>query len=85
MRFLESVFSGINNAKREQREDSQYERLEDTPFLYSSEELRELSKSANKDQKASIYRHMVDFDVHDDEELTGYYDLSRDLWDDFSK
>lgn len=81
MGFFDSVFSGYKSVKG--RSNYPYDVLENTPYLHSSQQLRELTKGASKDQKASVYRHMVDVDVHDNPELKGYYDLSREIWDDF--
>lgn len=80
--FLTSVFSGINAARDGKKSDWMYDQVENSPILYPSNQLRDMSRGATKEQKASIYKHMVDHDVVDPE-YKGYYNLSRSIWDDF--
>lgn len=83
MGFMDTVFKGVSAGRDNAKEDWGYNVLENTPILHGSDQLRTMSKHANKDQKASIYKHMVNHDVVD-EQYEGYYKLSRELWDDFS-
>jgi hypothetical protein len=61
------------------RKNSMYEYLRHTPYLHSSDYLRELYESAHsKAEKDAIFRYIQRFDV-DDEEYKGYYSLYEEI------
>lgn len=65
--FLFSVNAGVKSAGRTSSPASwKYDDLKTTPYLYGSEYLGELYKSAKEDwQKDAVYDHMVRYDVLD--------------------
>ncbi|AFQ15539.1 hypothetical protein P9Y62_06940 [Bacillus thuringiensis] len=61
----------------------QYDYLNDTPYLYSSKELRNMYKeSRGKGEANSIVKHMERHEVFNNKEYRGYYSLSNDIMED---
>lgn len=61
----------------------QYDYLNDTPYLYSSKELKNMYKgSRSKGEAKSILSHMERHEVFNNKEYRGYYSLSNDIMDD---
>ncbi|AEA15545.1 MULTISPECIES: hypothetical protein [Bacillus] len=61
----------------------QYDYLNDTPYLYSSKELRNMYKeSRGKGEANSIVNHMERHEVFNNKEYRGYYSLSNDIIED---
>ncbi|MEH7457705.1 hypothetical protein V7183_10830 [Bacillus sp. JJ1127] len=61
----------------------QYGYLNETPYLYSSKELRSMYKEARgKGEAKSILEHMERHEVFNNKEYKGYYRLSNDIMDD---
>ncbi|KFN11978.1 MULTISPECIES: hypothetical protein [Bacillus] len=60
----------------------QYDCLNDTPYLYSSKELRKMYKNSNgKKETNAIVEHMERHEVYNNREYKGYYRLSNDIMD----
>jgi hypothetical protein len=63
----------------ERRKSSVFEYLRHTPYLHSSDYLRELYESAHsKAEKDAIFRYIQRFDV-DSEEYKGYYSIYEEI------
>ncbi|WP_440604122.1 hypothetical protein [Bacillus sp. GB_SG_008] len=61
----------------------QYAHLNETPYLYSSKELRKLYRNSNgKKETNAIMDHMERHEVFNYREYKGYYRLSNDIMDD---
>lgn len=57
-----------------------YNDLTETPYLYSSKHLRGMYKDArNNDERECILQHLVNHQVHDDDEYAGYIKLSKQI------
>lgn len=57
-----------------------YEELYDTPYLYSSKSLTDMyKKAADHTEKEVILQHLVNHDVHNDEEYPSYLELSKTI------
>lgn len=67
--------------KKTRKSDYHYNIIENTPILHSSDILKTMYDNADHDQKASIYKHIIDHDVQD---LDGYKDIATSIWDDYS-
>ncbi|NNU85353.1 hypothetical protein ETC05_16570 [Geobacillus sp. BMUD] len=63
----------------ERRKSAVFEYLRHTPYLHSSDYLRELYESANtKAEKNILFNYIKRFEV-DDEEYSGYYSLYEQI------
>ncbi|KMQ12908.1 hypothetical protein ACU80C_12190 [Bacillus mycoides] len=61
----------------------QYDYLNDTPYLYSSKELKSMFKeSKGKGETKSILNHMERHEVFNNKEYRGNYSLSNEIMDD---
>ncbi|MEK4409396.1 MULTISPECIES: hypothetical protein [Bacillus] len=61
----------------------QYDYLNDTPYLYSSKELKSMYKdSRGKGEANAIVKHMERHEVFDNKAYRGYYSLSNEIMDD---
>jgi hypothetical protein len=61
------------------RKSAVFKYLQNTPYLHSSDYLRELYESANtKAEKNTIFRYIERFGV-DDEEYKGYYSIYEQI------
>ncbi|QWG42102.1 hypothetical protein EXW35_12175 [Bacillus mycoides] len=61
----------------------QYDYLNDTPYLYSSKELKSMFKeSRGKGETKSILNYMERHEVFNNKEYRGYYSLSNEIMDD---
>lgn len=62
---------------------SQYQMLYNTPYLYSSQTLRQMYKNTKKeDDICAIQEHMQRHEVYLDRQYRGYYYLSQKIEDD---
>lgn len=62
---------------------NQYQMLYSTPYLYSSEMLRQMYKGNKKeDNMYAIREHMLRHDVYLDRQYRGYYYLSQQIEED---
>lgn len=72
--YLENYMDGENM--------SQYQMLYSTPYLYSSETLRQMYKGTKKEDNIyAIQEHMLRHEVYLDQQYRGYYYLSQKIED----
>ncbi|KAB5644638.1 hypothetical protein [Bacillus thuringiensis] len=55
----------------------QYQHLEETPFLHSSNYLSEMFQKGNIRERHAVMKHMLKHEVFDEPEYEGYYNLSK--------
>ncbi|WP_035430838.1 hypothetical protein [Bacillus sp. UNC322MFChir4.1] len=61
----------------------QYDHLNDTPYLYSSKELRQMyNQSRSRGETESILNHMQNHKVFNQKEYRGYFSLSQVIEED---
>jgi CRISPR/Cas system-associated protein Cas5 (RAMP superfamily) len=80
---LQSIFQAYAEHRKKHRKMSEFEYLENTPYLHSSDYLRELYRGADtKEKKQKLFDYIERFEVND-KEYKGYYSLydriGRDL------
>jgi hypothetical protein len=61
----------------------QYAQLNNTPYLYSSQHLKQLYKeSRNQGETEAIWNHLECHEVTEDRQYKGYYSLAEDIRED---
>lgn len=77
--MLKGFFDGLAEHRQKQASQRDYDYLEQTPYLHSSDYLRNLyNRSRDDDQRSQLMDYMERFDVTD-KEYKGYHNLYRDI------
>lgn len=77
--MLKGFFDGLSEHRQKYAKQSDFDHLEHTEYLYSSDYLRSLyGRSRNEDQHYHLMNYMERFDVTD-KEYKGYHNLYRDI------
>jgi hypothetical protein len=72
---LQSIFQAYAEHRRRHRKMNEFEYLDQTLYLHSSDYLRELYRGADtKEKKQKLFDYMERFEV-DDKQYKGYYSL----------
>lgn len=73
--FIKSLFDGYAEAKKGKRKELQWEELEHTPFLFSSDYLNEMYEEAeSKEDYETILDHLY---RNDATEISNYADIEE--------
>lgn len=73
--ILAAVFQGYRSVKKDEIKHKEYEWLQETPYLHSSQYLKDLYKQAsNKEQEDLIIDHINRFKVYEIGNYTDIYD-----------
>jgi hypothetical protein len=76
---LQSIFQAYTEHRKRHRKMNEFEYLDQTPYLYSSDYLRELYRGADtKEKKQKLFNYMERFEV-DDKQYKGYYSLYQQI------
>jgi hypothetical protein len=72
---LQSIFQAYAEHRKKHRKMSEFEYLDHTPYLHSSDYLKELYRGADtKEKKQKLFEYIERFEV-DSGEYKGYYSL----------
>jgi hypothetical protein len=72
---LQSIFQAYVKHRKQHRKMNEFEYLDQTPYLHSSDYLRELYRGADtKEKKQKLFNYIERFEV-DDKQYKGYYSL----------
>jgi hypothetical protein len=72
---LQSIFQAYAEHRKRHRKMNEFEYLENTPYLHSSDYLKGLYRGADtKEKKQKLFDYMERFEV-DDKQYKGYYSL----------
>lgn len=72
---LRSIFQAYAEHRKRHRKMNEFEYLESTPYLHSSDYLKELYRGADtKEKKQKLFDYIQRFEVND-KEYRGYYSL----------
>ncbi|NUK31001.1 hypothetical protein HT574_13165 [Parageobacillus sp. VR-IP] len=72
---LRSIFQAYAEYRKRHRKMNEFEYLDRTPYLHSSDYLRELYRGADtKEKKQKLFDYIQRFEVND-KEFKGYYSL----------
>jgi hypothetical protein len=76
---FQSIFQAYAGHRKRHRKMSEFEYLDQTPFLHSSDYLRELYRGADtKEKKQKLFDYMERFEVGS-KEYKGYYSLYEQI------
>jgi CRISPR/Cas system-associated protein Cas5 (RAMP superfamily) len=76
---LYSIFQAYAEHRKRHRKKSEFEYLENTSYLHSSDYLRELYRGADtKEKKQKLFDYIQRFEVND-KEYRGYYSLYEQI------
>jgi t-SNARE complex subunit (syntaxin) len=76
---LQSIFQAYAEHRKRHRKMSEFEYLQDTTYLHSSDYLRELYRGADtKEKKQKLFDYIQRFEVND-KEYRGYYSLYEQI------
>jgi hypothetical protein len=76
---LQSIFQAYAEHRKRHRKINEFEYLGNTPYLHSSDYLRELYRGANtKEKKQKLFDYIERFEV-DDKQYKGYYSLYEQI------
>jgi hypothetical protein len=76
---LQSIFQVYAEHRKRHRKMNEFEYLTHTPYLHSSDYLRELYRGADtKEKKQKLFDYMERFEVND-EQYKGYYSLYQQI------
>lgn len=77
MAWYWKIYQSVKNG---QKSNYQYNIIENTSILHGPETLITMYDNANHEQKASIYKHICNFDMQTEED---YKDIANSIWDDY--
>jgi hypothetical protein len=76
---LQSIFQAYSEYRKWHRKMNEFEYLESTPYLHSSDYLKELYRGADtKEKKQKLFDYMERFEVND-KQYKGYYSLYQQI------
>jgi hypothetical protein len=76
---LQSIFQAYAEYRKRHRKMNEFEYLESTPYLHSSDYLKELYRGADtKEKKQKLFDYMERFEVND-KQYKGYYSLYQQI------
>ncbi|WP_233253063.1 MULTISPECIES: hypothetical protein [unclassified Geobacillus] len=76
---LRSIFQAYTEYRKRHRKINEFEYLESTPYLHSSDYLKELYRGADtKEKKQKLFDYIQRFEVND-KEYRGYYSLYEQI------
>jgi hypothetical protein len=76
---LRSIFQAYAEYRKRHRKMNEFEYLDQTMYLHSSDYLRELYRGADtKEKKQKLFDYMERFEVND-EQYKGYYSLCQQI------
>ncbi|QXJ39615.1 hypothetical protein BV455_02981 [Parageobacillus caldoxylosilyticus] len=76
---LQSIFQAYAEHRRRHRKTNEFEYLDQTPYLHSSDYLKELYYGADtKEKKQKLFDYIQRFEVND-KEFRGYYSLYEQI------
>jgi CRISPR/Cas system-associated protein Cas5 (RAMP superfamily) len=76
---LQSIFQAYAEHWKRHRKMNEFEYLENTPYLHSSDYLKELYRGADtKEKKQKLFDYIQRFEVND-KEYRGYYSLYEQI------
>ncbi|KYD09656.1 hypothetical protein [Saccharococcus caldoxylosilyticus] len=76
---FQSIFQAYAEHRKRHRKMSEFEYLDQTPYLHSSDYLRELYRGADtKEKKQKLFDYIQRFEVND-KEYRGYYSLYEQI------
>jgi hypothetical protein len=76
---LQSIFQAYAEHRKRHRKTNEFEYLDHTPYLHSSDYLSELYRGADtKEKKQKMFDYMERFEV-DSREYKGYYSLYQQI------
>jgi hypothetical protein len=76
---LRSIFQAYAEYRKRHRKMNEFEYLENTSYLHSSDYLKELYRGADtKEKKQKLFDYMERFEV-DDKQYKGYYSLYEQI------
>jgi hypothetical protein len=76
---LQSIFQAYAKHRKQHRKMNEFEYLDQTPYLHSSDYLKELYRGADtKEKKQKLFDYIQRFEVND-KECRGYYSLYEQI------
>jgi hypothetical protein len=76
---LQSIFQAYAEYRKRHRKMNEFEYLDQTPYLHSSDYLKELYRGADtKEKKQKLFDYIQRFEVND-KEYRGYYSLYEQI------